>query len=417
MKKQKTSSLTWRICGYIQWRQLGRLLGSCLALCATALAAWSLALEWQEGPVKLLQWRRPVWTGNSLYYTFSPRDSRLLCRVELLPLLRVLGAVIAAVALLGLIRWGLDWLRHERALRDILRPIDRAALAAERISAGGIDPSRLHTVEQAIDSIHDSEDAVCIGDKDLQGLESAINNLLRRLRASYEAQTRFVDDASHELRTPIAVIHGYAAILERWGKDDPATLEESIRAILEESEHMQTLVEQLLFLARGDGGRQALELHRLDAAALLREVKEESEMIDADHVYALPDTGPAWVMGDAGMLKQAVRILTDNAVKYTPAGGQITLSVRAEAQGQVGLCVQDEGVGLSPEEAEHMFERFFRGDAVRGSTRGSGLGLSIAQWIVERHHGHIRAVGCQGVGTRVTLCLPDAGAAEPAPVN
>ncbi len=105
------------------------------------------------------------------------------------------------------------------------------------------------------------EDAkIQMHDKDLAGIENALNDLLERMRASYKQQVQFVSDASHELRTPIAVIQGYVNMLDRWGKDDQAILTESIEAIKNESEHMQKLVEQLLFLARGDSNRQTLDM-------------------------------------------------------------------------------------------------------------------------------------------------------------
>ena len=413
MKKQRASSLIRKINGYIQWRRLGKYLGAdCLFACG-AVVLWGFAIESSMGALDLFRPRYlhyevgENWTQTlrSLSYTFRPGESSTLYQVELGPVFEILLVAMPALLLLQLLLWGGNWSKNERYLRKLMRPIDEAALAAERISTSGIDEGKLHSVEQVIDNITDSGTAVHIGDQDLQGLESAINNLLKRLRTSYEEQTRFVDDASHELRTPIAVIHGYAAMLERWGMDDRKTMEESVHAILEESEHMQSLVEQLLFLARGDGGRQNLEFERVELGGLLREVQEESAMIDSAHRYACSLNGEAFVFADQAMLKQAIRILTDNAAKYTPEGGEIVLFLTRERPELVGICVKDEGIGLSPEEAAHLFERFFRGDQVRGSTKGSGLGLSIAKWIVERHNGSIEVLGYQGIGTKVTIWL------------
>ena len=112
------------------------------------------------------------------------------------------------------------------------------------------------------------------------------------------------------------------------------------------------------------------------------------------------------MFADQAMLKQAIRILTDNAAKYTPEGGEIVLSLTRERPELVGICVKDEGIGLSPEEAAHLFERFFRGDQVRGSTKGSGLGLSIAKWIVERHGGYFDVFSREDFGTRMSVILP-----------
>ncbi len=402
---------------HIQSQRFYRIIvGDILAACAV-IAAWCLALESRYGGLCLLQRRvLTVQTGlnfreavKTAVYSFHPADSTALYSIDIGQILTAALTILPIIFSLQLISLLISGWKNERFLRRIMRPIDEAALEAERIAAGAIDQQRLHDMEKAIDSITGSQDTVRIGDADLRGLESAINNLLRRLKASYEEQTRFVDDASHELRTPIAVIHGYASILERWGKNDPETLDESIRAILDESEHMQTLVDQLLFLARGDGGRQQLSLEPLDANLLLHEIAEESAMIDSGHQYGFTPGPAAWVMADSAMLKQAIRILTDNAAKYTPSGGNIRFSA-AQTDGGVAISVSDEGVGLRQEDAARMFERFFRGDRVRGSTKGSGLGLSIAKWIVEHHGGHIEVLSYADIGTRISICLPAANA-------
>ena len=418
MKNQRTVSFVQRINGRIQWKRFRHFVLSDLGLGAAVIAAWSLAVESQYGPLHLLQ---PRWLhfsrGESFFallrscsYTFSPKASEAVFSVAVGDVLFFLLIAIPCLWLVQMLRWSTDWSRNASFLRRTLRPLSDMAKEAQRIAAGGINEQQLHSMEQAIDSITDSESSVHIEDAELAGVETALKNLLRRLRESYAQQIRFVDDASHELRTPIAVIQGYSSMLERWGKDDPETLEESVRAIAEESQHMQTLVDQLLFLARGDGGRHQLALAPTDTAELMREIAEECRMIDGEHEYVLREGCSAVVSADRAMLKQAIRILSDNAAKYTSAGGRITFSVEEQGSGFVGLSVSDQGVGLSPEEAEHIFERFYRGSAVRGSTRGSGLGLSIAAWIAEQHRGSIEAVGYSDIGTRVTIRLPAAPA-------
>lgn len=135
------------------------------------------------------------------------------------------------------------------------------AQAAERASAQQFDESKFRDLEDAIYHINAAtpDAKLSIGDTELAGLEAAVNNLMKRMHESYRQQVRFVDDASHELRTPIAVIQGYTNMLDRWGKDDETVLNESIAAIKTESDHMKTLVEQLLFLARGDMGQPAIQ--------------------------------------------------------------------------------------------------------------------------------------------------------------
>ena len=276
-----------------------------------------------------------------------------------------------------------------------------------------ITPDELSRLEFSEDKYQLLEDAITqldaggnlsLRDSELVGIEAAINNLLTRIRESHRQQARFVNAASHELRTPIAVIGGYADMLERWGKDDEKVLNESIAAIRTETARMKHLVEQLLFLARGDSGKTQLQLEETDAGALLREAYEESVMIDENHVYRLRESGEVLpVQADQGLLKQAVRILLDNAAKYTAKGDEIILS-SGRQDGHVYLQVQDTGIGMAEADVEHMFERFYRADEAR-SFEGTGLGLSIAKWIVDKHGGHFEIVSREDLGTRIRIVL------------
>lgn len=293
-------------------------------------------------------------------------------------------------------------------IRRYMRPIDDIAQVTESISASAFDVSKFQSLEEAIDHLNgvSPDEKLQIGDSDLSGLETAVNNLLARMRSGYRQQVRFVDDASHELRTPIAVVLGYVDMLDRWGKTDPQVLDEGIAAIKAEAEHMKALVEQLLFLARGDAGRQELHIKAMDASALVGEVWKESQMIDPAHEYVLDVKDTVPMMGDEAMLKQAVRILTDNAAKYSPEGSRVTLRAFPEAD-HVCVQVQDNGMGMKAEDMPRIFDRFYRADAARNSqTGGSGLGLSIAKWIVGKHGGRFQVTSYEGVGTRITIILP-----------
>lgn len=285
-----------------------------------------------------------------------------------------------------------------------LAPIERMGKAADRLTSLEIGSERL---ESAIESFSPTADGASIytGDTELEGLENAVNKLVTRMRESYSQQARFVSDASHELRTPIAVIRGYADMLERWGKDDEKVLEESVRAIKSESESMQQLVEQLLFLARGDSGRQPLKMSKFNLSEMLREVCGESAMIDAEHEYRYEGEEKLTAFGDRSMLKETVRILVENAAKYSPSESEIVLKAFHE-DGNPAFSVQDSGIGMSQEALAHMFERFYREDDSRSKqTGGSGLGLAIAKWIVDRHGGSFEAVSVKDIGTRVTVRL------------
>ena len=169
---------------------------------------------------------------------------------------------------------------------------------------------------------------------------------------------------------------------------------------------MKELVEQLLFLARGDNDSMRIEMEDFDLTALAAEVLRETEMIDQTHIFLARWDGAVPVRADAGLIKQALRVLVDNSIKYSPEGGRILLSVRADG-GAARMSVQDEGQGIDAESLPHIFDRFYRSDPARGrNSGGSGLGLAIANWIVERHGGSFDVVSSEGVGSRFTVRLP-----------
>lgn len=238
-------------------------------------------------------------------------------------------------------------------------------------------------------------------------LENSINNLLDRMRDSYRQQSRFVSDASHELRTPLSVLQGYVNMLDRWGKNDEKILDESIDAIKSETQHMQKLVEQLLFLARSDSGKTKLNIQGISLNDMMQEVYEESTMIDHKHKYIFkPAKEDIQAYGDISMLKQTVRILLDNAVKYTPEGSSIILKTML-TNNTPSFIVQDEGIGIRGNDIPHVFERFFRSDpARRKDNGGTGLGLSIAKWIIDKHGGYFSILSREDIGTRITVSLP-----------
>lgn len=323
---------------------------------------------------------------------------------------QVLTALLAlqALILLGSIFSG------ARLIRRNLQPIVTLAQTAKTLNLAGsdLDVEKMEELEVKLNSINaarlDTRIAVDETESELQGLASAINSMLDRINDSYRSQIRFVSDASHELRTPISVIEGYANLLDRWGKNDEKTLEESIQAIKEEAANMKGLVEQLLFLARGDSNTMHLQPEPFDLADLAGEVLRETRMIDSGHEFA-SNLEAVSISADKSLIKQALRILMDNAIKYTNAGGTITLSV-SEKKGSACVTVQDEGIGIPPEAVPRVFDRFYRADESRAkSTGGTGLGLSIARWIAERHGGHMEVLSRQDVGTRVSIIIPKAG--------
>ncbi len=310
--------------------------------------------------------------------------------------------------------------RSDRSIRKVLRPIQDLAATASRLnSMAHMSKREIESLAGELDKIDaahlDSRIDLPPTQKELRSLAQSINELMDRVNQAYSAQMRFVSDASHELRTPIAVIQGYAALLDRWGKSDPEALQESIDAIRGEAASMERLVEQLLFLARGDNDSQPVKPESLDLTDLAGEVLREEEMIHPERTF-LPRWGedPVSVYADPGLMKQLLRILMDNSLKYSPPEGRIYLRVTRDGS-YIRLTVQDEGIGIPSDAIPHIFERFYRTDQSRDrKTGGTGLGLSIAKWIVERHGGWFEIVSRPDVGTRITVVLPAAQEAKKA---
>lgn len=241
---------------------------------------------------------------------------------------------------------------------------------------------------------------------ELRDLAVVINDMLDRIEAAYNRQKQFVSDASHELRTPIAVIQGYAGLLERWGKDNPDVRDEAIAAISSETESMKELVENLLFLARHDKKTLSLSVEPFDSREMLRELVRETEFIAKEHTIIDGGFAECTLMADRASVKQAVRVFVENAVKYTPAGGSITVS-SGLAEGRLRITVQDTGRGIKKADLNRIFDRFYRTDEARNSqTGGHGLGLSIARIIAVSHGGKIHVKSQVGKGSAFILELP-----------
>lgn len=308
----------------------------------------------------------------------------------------------------------LDMLGGARRVRRTMAPLNDLALRVDELGRMQLSGGKMETLEQAIARASVDSPSVTTGDADLASIEVALNRLLRQMQEAKLQQMRFVNDASHELRTPIAVIQGYVNMLDRWGKDDPDVLAESIASLKAESEHMQELVEQLLFLARGDAGRTVLRRAHTNLAALVDEVCEESQMIDTEHTYrlafdaALVSDPRCDAPVDVALVKQALRVIVQNAAKYSDAGTTVTFGITPNAgMGTIDISVEDEGIGMNQESAAHAFERFYRADNARDAgAQGSGLGLAIAKWIVDSHGGVIGVTSVEGVGSRFTIRLP-----------
>ena len=408
----RMNSITRRLNASFAGQRAGRIVFSTLLLFVLCCAGFLAALEYRA--LGFLKWN--VTRSFFAERTLSGKVTELYYRVVNAgsdPVDIAVGRTFTVICIVfaAILVFRFLWLalisapRHSRKVRQILDPLNELALKADELSRMEFGEDKYHVLEDAIANLDaDESSRLSLGDSDLLGIEAAINNLLTRIREANRQQARFVNDASHELRTPIAVIGGYADMLARWGKDDEKVLTESISAIQTETERMKHLVEQLLFLARGDSGKMQLQMEEVNLQDLMKEAYEESVMIDEDHVYRFraEEVTPT-VQADPGLLKQAVRILIDNAAKYTNKGDDIILSC-GQADGHPYLQVQDSGIGMAGADAQHMFERFYRADKAR-SFEGTGLGLSIAKWIVDKHRGHFEVLSRQDIGTRIRIVL------------
>jgi signal transduction histidine kinase len=225
----------------------------------------------------------------------------------------------------------------------------------------------------------------------------------RQLTVALEAQRRFVADASHELRTPLTTIRGNAELLAH-GPSVP----EDVRAaaahdIASESERMSRLVDHLLTLAQADAG-QNLALVPTDLRPIIESVGRQAKASHGDRNLRTVGLTDATVNGDTDAIIQLLWILVDNAVKFTKPGGSIELGLQQHDSTAL-LTVADDGSGIPPEDLARIFERFYQADRAR-SNNGAGLGLSIARWIVEQHHGSIAARNNNGPGATFTVSLP-----------
>jgi signal transduction histidine kinase len=227
-----------------------------------------------------------------------------------------------------------------------------------------------------------------------------------KLAEANQAKTDFIADVSHELRTPLTVLRGNAQVGLALGSDpDHAQLFEEIVA---ESKRMARMVEDLLFLARSDSASPPLEFETVAVAAFLAELAGRAEVLTREHGAELERKleGEGYVEVDRQRIEQAVLILVDNATKYGPRGGTVTLASSVRS-GELHVSVEDRGPGIPEEELPRIFERFYRLDKARSrQLGGTGLGLPIAKTTVEAHSGRIEAVSHPGKGTKITLCLP-----------
>jgi len=276
-----------------------------------------------------------------------------------------------------------------------LRPVDRITHAAQMINPQ--DLSRRVIVPQTGD--------------ELQRLAETLNQMLQRIESAVARITQFTADASHELRTPVALIRTRAEVTLA----KPRNIDQyrdALKEVLAESERTTALIENLMTLARADTGSETLNFNRTDIGDIAREVSTQAQTLsDAKQLHwsvAIPDAA-IWVRGDANALRRLLLILVDNAVKYTPPAGSISLALQRNGS-HAEIRVRNNGIGISADDLPHIFDRFYRTDKARSrELGGTGLGLSIGRWIANAHGGDIQVETSTPNGTTFVVRLPIAG--------
>ncbi len=347
-------------------------------------------------------WRESAVVENQPFYIYS---TPLLTQGRVTAVVQVARPATEQEASLGVLRslltlgtilatltaFGVGWVLAGAALR----PINRLTQTARAI---GAERNFDRRVEHA-------------GPNDELGrLATTFNQMLSELQTAFHqtqqsllAQRRFVADASHELRTPLTTIRGNLGLLQRRPPISPDDREAVLGDSVEETERLMRLVQSLLTLARADAG-QAVRTEAVAVPPTVEDVVRQTRRLAPDHhitAEAIPDLV---VLAERDMLKQTLLILLDNAVKFTPVGGTITVSAAAQGS-HAAIKVRDTGIGIAPEALPHIFTRFYRTDTARTGD-GAGLGLSIAQSLVEAYHGTITVSSQVGQGSEFTITLP-----------
>lgn len=325
--------------------------------------------------------RYRVYAANSTAATdFSPR--------ELVSTMLIITPLLLGVSMI------FAWVIAGRSFR----PIDRMVDQVEAISDGRSLHRRLN---------------IGAAGQELARLATTLNEMIERLETSFGALRRFTADASHELKTPLAVMR---ADVERAMSPTTTSTEQAValEEALQQVTRMADLVDSLLTLARADEGRFDLFREPVRLGDLVREVIETARLLgeDADLTIDAPVVEEAEVLGDLTRLRQLMLNLVTNAIKYTPRAGRVTITL-ARGEEVVTFTVEDTGIGIAAADLPYVFERFWRADRVRSraSERGGfGLGLAICQWIAQAHGGQLSVQSRLGRGSTFTVTLPLAGA-------
>ncbi|MDR9857117.1 HAMP domain-containing histidine kinase [Paenibacillus sp. VCA1] len=274
---------------------------------------------------------------------------------------------------------------------QFLRPVKALAGAIQNVKQKGL--------QERVTNIKNGDE--------ISELARLFNELMDQLETSFRQQKQFVDDASHELRTPITILEGHLNLLHRWGKNDPAVLDESLTASLQEVRRLKGLVQGLLALTRAESSQSSDHVEFIRIAPFLAQIKIRAETLYPEFTFKLSlEQQDSVVKMNPLHLEQIVFIVIENAVKYSGENKLVHIAYRT-IHHEVQISVQDHGIGIPEAELPNVFNRFYRVDKARNrEIEGTGLGLSIAKNLIQRYQGQISMTSVENEGTRVILTLP-----------
>ncbi|MGG5253975.1 HAMP domain-containing sensor histidine kinase [Neobacillus sp. SM06] len=278
--------------------------------------------------------------------------------------------------------------------KQLLKPVRELAKAMKKIKENGFQ-----------------ERMVVYKQKDeLTDLSNLFNEMMDELEAAFTQQKQFIEDASHELRTPVSILEGHLSLLNRWGKKDPAILDESLEASLQEVARLKKLVVDLLDLTRAENARSSLSQEMVDVKSILEQLVKNLDILHPDFQFVLQFSDqlkPIWMSEQ--YFQQILIILLDNAINYSEDKKKIVIQANQTEKGTV-ISVQDQGIGIPSEHLSNVFNRFYRIDKARSRGKGgTGLGLAIAKQLIDKANGSIKIESEEGRGTKVTLFFPYIG--------
>ena len=320
--------------------------------------------------------------GGQILWIRGILPSETLFSVERTMLLVLLIACPLLIAVALLVGYSIT--------RRAFLPIEEIRQTAETIGAGGDLSARIPTERTQ---------------GEIRQLADTFNEMFERLETSFVHERQVTSDASHELRTPLTAIRGWGETLMQEPAPDPETLRKGMHVIINETERLSSMVEELLDFSRLQGGRLKLEMERMDAVAELSDAvlmfTERARQENKTLTYEEPEFF-APVTGDHNRLRQVFVNILDNALKYSDPGDSVTVTTQL-SEGQFVVCVSDTGVGISSEDLPKIKTKFFKGKTTR---RGSGIGLAVADEIIAMHGGSLELSSQKDVGTTVRITLP-----------